>query len=708
MPGILLYLQQLTKMKTLLTLTTVFITMACFSQALPSTRRSSTTLKKHSWSYKDDYVWLENMRAPETEAWVEEQNKFTDNFISTLKTKAIASKIAEYRAFSSNALPQRKGRYFYSRYRYDMDKPGVLCYRKKLSDPDVTILVDPYKIYNDTKTTIAAYFPSDNSRLLCYAIKTDGSDRNEIRFRNIDSNTDCPDILKSIRLTNIEWKNDEGIFYKRNANNDFFGRDSTFQLYYHAMGDLQEKDKLIYDTTASQAALDFSVSDGKLFIIETDKGTGARTYKYALLKDPAFSFKTILENDKSGNRVMGCRKGRLYFSSKAYNWGEVRSCPLDNFTDQSVIIPQVYTHLLISTRFLEDYIICQYRTASKYYLAVYDSEAKFIRKFDAPQGTIFDVKFLDKETGELFVTMQSFTIAPQNFRLNLKTGESDPYYNEYLRPISTLFPLDHFETKRISYKSRDGQDIPMTIIFKKGMVLSGDNPLLLYGYGGFGVVRHPSYDVGLLYFLQKGGIYAIAEVRGGGEKGPQWHKEGSGMNKQNSINDFVDAAQYLITEKYTNPARLAITGASHGGLLVAGAMLQRPELFKLVLCDVGRLDLSRLEDFTYGVHHYDEYGNPEKANEFNYMMQYSPYHNIREDVNYPACFISTSENDDRVPPFNSYKFAARLQNRTAQANPVYLQVRRQSGHQYRSTTFNQAIEEEGQFYAVLMEFIGRK
>lgn len=679
-----------------------------FSQNPLAAKKIPAVFKKHGYQYTDDYAWMENMRTPETEAWVEAQNKNTAAFVSSLNTKAIATKISEYRAYSSTALPVKKGKYFYNKYRFDNSKPSVLVYRKKLADVQFTILVDPYKIYNDAKTTLAAYFPSDNSRWLAYVLKTDGSDRNEIRFRNIDQSADSPEVLKNIRLTNVEWKNDEGIFYKRNANANFFQRDSTFQLYYHPVGQVQENDKLIYDTTASGAALDFWVADGKLFIGEEAKENGAKTYKYADLRDASLTFKTIIEHNTDEYRIIGCYNGRVYFSTKSYNWGEVRSCPIDNFNEQTVIIPQVYTHLLTNTKFYEGYIICRYRTSSKYYLAVYDATGKFIRKFDAPQGTSFSVSFLDKENSQLYVTLQSFVIAPQNFRLNLLTGESDPYYNDYIRPKSTLFPLDHFETKRITYKSRDGVDVPMTIIHKKGMVQNGDNPLLLNGYGGFGQVRHPSYDVGLLYFLEKGGIYAIAEVRGGGEKGPQWHKDGSVLKKKNSINDFVDAAQFLISEKYTSSKRLAIHGASHGGLLVAGAMLQRPELFKLVLCDVGRLDLSKLGDYTYGEHHFDEYGNTERPDEFAYMMEYSPYQNIKEEVNYPVCFITTSENDDRVPPFNSYKFAARLQNRVAQTNPVYLEVRRKSGHQYRSTTYNEAVAEDGEFYAVLMHFLSDK
>jgi prolyl oligopeptidase len=245
----------------------------------------------------------------------------------------------------------------------------------------------------------------------------------------------------------------------------------------------------------------------------------------------------------------------------------------------------------------------------------------------------------------------------------------------------------------------------MTIIHKKGIQLNGNNPTLLEAYGGFGSVSGPSYDVGLLHFLEKGGVYAFAEIRGGGEKGRKWHKDGRGLKKMNSFNDFIDAAEFLISEKYTSSNKLAISGASNGGLVVGVAMTQRPDLFKVAVPKVGVYDMIKFEQYTIGKFHLDEYGNPEIEEEFNALLNYSPYHKIKEGINYPTTLIITSENDDRVPPVHSYKFAARLQNRAAQKNPIYLQVKSNAGHYGKISSYEKSVQADAEFYSFVWEHL---
>lgn len=292
-----------------------------------------------------------------------------------------------------------------------------------------------------------------------------------------------------------------------------------------------------------------------------------------------------------------------------------------------------------------------------------------------------------------------------NYRLNITNGDTNVYYNDFIEPKPTLFPFDHFETKAITYKSRDGKDVPMTIIHKKGISLDGNNPTLLEAYGGFGVISGPSYDVGLLHFLEKGGIYAFAEIRGGGEKGTKWHKDGRGLKKMNSFNDFIDAAEFLISEKYTSSQKLAISGASNGGLVVGVAMTQRPDLFKVAVPKVGVFDMIKFEQYTIGKFHLDEYGSAENEEEFKSLFSYSPYHNIKEDINYPITLIITSENDDRVPPVHSYKFAAKLQNRNAQKNPIYLQVNSNAGHYGKVSNYKNQVYKDAEFYSFIWEHL---
>lgn len=415
-----------------------------------------------------------------------------------------------------------------------------------------------------------------------------------------------------------------------------------------------------------------------------------------------FKLEKVIENDKSPYDILHFAKDRIYFSSIQSDWGEIKSFNIYDKKDEKVVISQLYNHLLTNTHFYQDYIIGEYKTDGRNYMIVYDSNGKFVRKFDVPHNMDFNIRYYDSEAKELYVTFYSYTISYLNYKLNLESGKTGIYLNEYIESKPSLFTFDHFETKTVTYKSRDNKDIPMTIIHKKGLKLNGNNPTLLKAYGGFGVVSGPSYDTGLLYFLEKGGVYAYAEIRGGGDKGKKWHRDGMGLKKMNTFNDFIDAAEFLIKENYTNPQKLAITGGSQGGLLVGVAMTQRPELFKVAIPEVGVFDMAKFNDYTIGRFHNDEYGNPEIEEDFNAMMLYSPFHNIKEEVNYPITLIITSENDDRVPPIHSYKFAAKLQNRASQKNPIYLKTQRNSGHYGKISNYKDQLEEKADFYNFLL------
>ena len=418
-----------------------------------------------------------------------------------------------------------------------------------------------------------------------------------------------------------------------------------------------------------------------------------------------FDFKNFVKEDKTNFEYLNIVADKFYFSDEKYPWGNVSYFDINNRSESTILIPQVYSHLLIDATFLENYIICKYNNMGKYYMSIYDYTGKFIRKFEAPHNLEFDIRFYEEKTNDLFVTFSSNTISSLNYRLNITTGANDIYFNDFIQPKPTLFPFNYFETKTITYKSRDNKDIPIVIIHKKGIELNGNNPTLLKAYGGFGSISSPTYDTGLLHFLEKGGVYAYAQIRGGGEKGKNWHKEGKGLKKINSINDFVDAAEFLMSEKYTNPNKIAITGGSNGGLVVGAAMTQRPDLFKVVVANVGVFDMINAQKFTVGKYHLDEYGNADIKEEFNSLLKFSPLHNIKEDVNYPTCLIITSENDDRVPPFHSYKFVAKLQSRSAQKNPIYLKVNKNAGHYGNISSYENRVKKESEFYSFIWEYL---
>jgi prolyl oligopeptidase len=673
-----------------------------FSQQFPETKKIALINTKHNISYQDDYNWLENMRSEEVNLWVDRQNEFTNNQADEIsKTYSLVSKIKEYDTRTSYSLPNKKGKYFYAQFRKDNKKSAGLYFMKSLDDEPIEI-VNPNKIYPEKNIAIAGYYPSKNSANLAYKISVNGSDKLEIRFVDLFKNKKLDDVLKNVKFSDVSWNKDRGVFYKQNSNKDFFAQDSTFKLYYHRLGSLQDNDDLIFDATKSGKSFSFFTSNSKLFVTETNKLDGTKNYYYSDLEADNFKLNQFIENDDSDFEFINYYKGRIYFSSKKMNWGDIRSFDIQNRKDEKTIIPQIYTHLLVQTYFSDEYLICKYKTIGKYYIIFYDYEGKLIRKIEVPNGMNIEFMSFDKETKDFYFGVYSYTMPFRNFKVNIETGKEQPFYSITNPPKPTLFPLNYFETKTITYKSRDNVDIPITIIYKKGLVLNGNNATLLEAYGGFGVVSSPNYDTGLLYFLDKGGVYACAEIRGGGEKGEKWHEDGMGLKKMNSFNDFIDAAEYLIKEKYTSPNKLGITGASQGGLLVGVAITQRPDLFKVAIPKVGAFDMINFDLFTVGKYHYKEYGNVKKELDFKNLLSYSPYHNVKKDVNYPTTLIITSENDDRVPPLHSYKFAAALQNRIAQKNNIYLKVTKKAGHYGDYSTYEKRLKEKAEFYSFLM------
>ncbi|MFC4738461.1 prolyl oligopeptidase family serine peptidase [Flavobacterium ponti] len=681
----------------------LFITLA--NAQGPTANKIISRITKHNITIDDDYAWLENVNSNEAINWVKKQNEYSENHLKEVtKATNFLFKIKDYNYLSTNGLPSKYGKYFYSNYRLDKKKPYVLHYREKLNDMPKQ-LVDPFAIYKDDNVVMSGFYPSKNSKFLAYKISLNGSDRNEIRFVDILNQKNLDDVLKDIKFSNASWNDDKGVFYKRNSNSDFFAKDSTYQLFYHKLGEIQDKDALIFDTTNDESNFNFFVRENKLFIFETNKEETKRAYHYIDLSDETFTLKEFVVPTPDHFSYLYSKGDDVYFSDKKYDWGDVRSFNINNPSEVVSIIPQIYSHLLVDVDFKSEYIICKYKHLGKNYINIHNYDGTFVRKFEAPMGMNFNIRFLDNKTNELYVTFYSYTISYLNYKLNITTGDSNVYYNDFIQPKPTLFPFDHFETKSTTYKSRDGKDVPITIIHKKGASLDGNNATLLEAYGGFGVISGPSYDVGLLHFLEKGGVYAYAEIRGGGEKGRKWHKDGMGLKKMNSFNDFIDAAEFLISEKYTSPNKLAITGASNGGLVVGVAMTQRPDLFKVAVPKVGVFDMIKFDQYTIGKFHLDEYGNPENEDEFKSLLTYSPYHNIKEDVNYPTTLIITSENDDRVPPVHSYKFAAKLQNRSAQKNPIYLNVKSKAGHYGKISSYDKSVQEDAEFYSFIWEHL---
>lgn len=673
-----------------------------FAQDIPKAEKRPVDATKFGIPFLDDYRWMEKTDAPETLSWIEAENLATDAHYDLIrKTVSGAATILDYTKRAAYVMPSQKGRYFYTYYRVAENRPTALYVIRNLkSEPEK--LVDPFKVTGDEKAAIRGYFPSKNDKYLAYLINPGGGDRSVVRLASLQGGKDPDDIVENVKFSGLAWNGDDGFFYKRNGNVQRFEKDSTFRLMYHRLSTEESADEVVLDASADESSIErFSVNSKRLIILEKSKDETKQTVYIADLTQSPFKLEKFIDEDESNFHYHTFRKGALWFSSDKYEWGDVRKWSVPD-KSETVVIPQLYMHLLVDVDFFKDYILCKYKKEGRFYMGVYDDKGQFIRKFDLPDGLDYHVSYLDYDTDEVYVSLFSNVIPAHNYRWNLKTGSSDVYFSPYNKPKPTIFPFDYFETKLLTFKSRDGEDVPITIIHKKGLKMDADNPTILEAYGGFGNVYEPSYNTGLVYFLEKGGVYAYAEVRGNGDKGQSWHEKGKGANKINGFNDFIDAAEFLIAANYTAPAKLAIMGGSQGGLLVGVAMTQRPELFKVAVPRVGVYDMSRFADFSVGRYHVDEYGDVAKEADFRKMMAYSPYQNIEADVNYPITLIITGENDERVPPFQSYKFAAKLQNRPAQKNAVYLRVNRNAGHYGTKATRADRIEEKAALYDFIL------
>jgi prolyl oligopeptidase len=679
----------------------LFFCQIVVCQTIIETKKVPTETTFHTTTIVDNYAWLEKINSDEVKNWVKQENDISQAELKKIIRQYDFEKtIRKYDLQNTSNFPIKKGNYFFSKYYTEKDKPSSLYYRKKIDD-EPTLLINPWTIYKNNNAFIESYYPSKSSDIIAFKINTDGSDVKEIRFINTIKKDLHDDVLKNVKFSNVEWNLDYGVFYKKNINQNRIEKDSTFQLMYHKLGTSQDEDKIIYDASKNKTNFSFFTTRDKLIVSDYNKITNNIIFYRASLSDESFELTPLFEKNADEFDMIYYKDDKVYYSSKKYEWGDVRSFNVLNTEEEKVIVPQYYNYLLLNTYITENYIFCVYKNNSKYSIKVFDAEGNYIRHFDAPEGIMFRIRYYDKGTNSLFVEMDSYAIYAYNFKLNLSTGVSSPYFNNYIKAKATLFPFNYFETKNTTFKSADGKDVPITIVYKKGITLDGKNPTLLSAYGGFGVVSLPYYSTSLLSFLEKGGIYAFAEIRGGGEKGNKWATDGKGRKKTNSFNDFIGAAEYLIKENYTSPNKLAISGGSNGGLVVGVAMTKRPDLFKVVIPKMGVFDMLKFDQYTIGSHHYDEYGNPKNPDDFDTLYGYSPFHNIKEDINYPTTLIITSDNDDRVVPLHSYKFAAALQNRTAQKNPIYLLEYNDAGHYGKVSTYDYYVKREADFYSFL-------
>ncbi|MFA9393054.1 MAG: prolyl oligopeptidase family protein [Prolixibacteraceae bacterium] len=680
-----------------------FLPALTFAQSIsyPPTRQQTIIDTFYQHTISDPYRWLENTQTEEVDEWVDQQNKLTHSYLNKANFKYNSIKLIDKYAYTNYSFPSKHGDYYFSLLYYNNTNVFGLFSQLSLKDSP-QLLVDPTFISSKDNIYIKTYSVSKDSKTLAYIFGRNGSDWGEIKVINLKTGYHLNDHLKQVKFSSISWK-DDGFYYSKYPEQ---GIEQTTgqEVYLHKLGTSQEEDQLIFRRKNNPTAdFDFFTTFDESYFILKEKDTKNRLINifYINFNDPLPALRpllTKLDADESLSFLDNQGTDLLAYLSKEGNNGMVLKIDPANPREWKVLIPEYKKSLLIDVKLLKDKILTVYLTNQKQQIVFFDYQGNVLHSIDFPPGySVSNIKG-EKNDPSLLFAYSGYTQPNIVYILDVENYELKP-----LKATVVNFDYSDYTIEEHEYRSKDSTMVPMLLIHKKDLDLTQAHPTLLKAYGGFGIISPASFNPGIVHFLMKGGIFAFANIRGGGDLGAYWWFEGRGKNKQNSFDDFICAAEFLIDNNYTTAKQLAITGASNGGLVVAAAAIQRPELFKAVVPIVAPLDMIRFEKFTIGHFHKREYGTVTDSVSFINLLSYSPLHNIKEQVNYPAMLIMTSENDDRVPPLHSYKFTAQLQNRPAQTNPIYLRVEKGAGHYGAFGSYKDILKEEGEMYNFILD-----
>ncbi|MBG0747516.1 MAG: S9 family peptidase [Planktothrix agardhii KL2] len=668
----------------------------------PQTRKSDQVDNYHGVTVADPYRWLEDLDSEETASWVEAQNAVTFGYLNQIPAKeTIKQRLTQLWDYEKYGIPFKQGnRYFY--FKNDGLQNQSILYVLDSLDAEPEVLLDPNILSDDGTVALSGISISEDGNLMAYGLSTSGSDWQEWKVRDINTKEDLSDHLKWVKFSGASWIHDHQGFYYSRYDQPQEGKPleeiNYFQkLYYHRLGTDQSEDTLIYERPDHKewGFNGFVTEDGKYLIISVWKGTESKNLVFYqdLTQTNAEVIELISEFEASYSFID--YQGDIFWFTTDLDASRSRVIAIDiNTKIPTEIIPEA-PETLEGVNILNNQFIADYLKDAHTQMKIFNLDGSFVREIELPGiGSVggFGGKRYDTET---FYSYTSFTAPNTIYRYNLITGESTIY-----RQAQVDFNPDDYETQQIFYPSKDGTLIPMFITAKKGVELNGNNPTILYGYGGFNISLTPSFSISRLVWLEMGGVYAIANLRGGGEYGENWHQAGTKLKKQNVFDDFISAAEWLIEKRYTSAEKLAIMGGSNGGLLVGACMIQRPDLFAAVLPAVGVLDMLRFHKFTIGWAWCSDYGSPENPEEFQALYAYSPLHNLKPGTAYPATLITTGDHDDRVVPAHSFKFASALQEHHIGENPVLIRIETKAGHGAGKPT-DKVIEEIADQFAFL-------
>lgn len=648
----------------------------------PTTKKGDVVDNYFGTPVPDPYRWLEDDKSAETAQWVKAQNDFTFAYLSKIPYRnTIKEKLQKLWNYERIGAPFTEGDYTYY-YKNDGLQNQSVLYRKDKQGKE-EIFLNPNTFAADGTTSLATVAFTEDGSLVAYLISEGGSDWRKAIVLNTKTKQQVGDTLVDVKFSGVAWKGNEGFFYSsydKPKGSELSAKTDQHKLYYHKLGTPQKEDVLIFGGSAAEKyryVTGTTSEDGRyLFISAANATSGNKLFLKDLthLKNPLVTITNDLESDI---HFLTVRDKYIYFETNrnAPN-GKLVKAAVDKPQPEhwQEVIPETENVLSVSTA--GNYIFATYMVDALSQVKQYDYNGKLIRQITLPALGTASGFYAKKGETHTYYTFTNYAYPPQIYKLDLATGTAELYWKPNI-----AFNSDDYQTKQVFYQSKDGTKVPMIITYKKGLQLNGNNPTLLYGYGGFNVSLPPSFGVVNAVWMELGGVYAVANLRGGGEYGKKWHNAGTKMQKQNVFDDFIAAGEYLVKEKYTSPSYLAIKGGSNGGLLVGATMLQRPDLFKVALPAVGVLDMLRYHTFTAGAGWAYDYGTADDSKEmFEYLKGYSPLHNVKEGVQYPATLITTGDHDDRVVPAHSFKFAAELQAKQTGRNPILIRIETNAGH----------------------------
>ncbi len=649
----------------------------------PATEKGDVTDNYFGTEVADPYRWLENDTAAETKAWVAEQNKVTNAYLEQIPFRdAIYERLEKLWNYEKFSAPFKEGDYTYF-YKNDGLQNQSVLYRQKGDDGEVEVFLDPNKFSEDGTTSLAGIAFSRDGSLVAYQLSEGGSDWRKVVVIRAEDKSTVGDTLVDVKFSGLAWRGNEGFYYssyeKPEEGSALSGVTDQHQLFFHQLDSPQSDDTLIFGGSATpRRYIGGYLTEDERFLIITAANTtsGGELYIQDLSK-PGSPIVNIVDNFEKDHNVIDNDGDKLfiYTNLDAPNGKIVtvnaNSPKPENWVD---LIPETDNVLNPGTG--GGKIFANYLKDATSMVQQYDRSGQLERTIELPDvGSAggFRAKAEDKE---LYYSFTSYVYPSTIFKYDMASGKSELY-----KASGVDFDPTQYTSKQVFYTSKDGTKVPMIITHKKGLVPDGNNPTLLYGYGGFNISLTPSFSTSNIILLEQGGVYAVANLRGGGEYGEKWHVAGTKLAKQNVFDDFIAAAEYLIDQGYTSSEKLGVAGGSNGGLLVGAAMTQRPELFKVALPAVGVLDMLRYHKFTAGAGWAFDYGTADDgADMFNYLHTYSPYHALRAGTAYPATMVTTADHDDRVVPAHSFKFAARLQEYHHGPNPVLIRIETKAGH----------------------------